>query len=105
MLYMPFVRADQSAIWYVQNCQPETLKKIFIINAPKAFTLVWQAYKFFLDKKTKDKVSILGSNYMSGGCNSSCGATVPLHFLTRPSRLHALGLPGSASVPPPPVSA
>lgn len=66
MLFMPFVRADQSAIWFVQNCQPEKLKKVYVINAPKAFTLVWACYKIFIDKKTRDKVSILGSNFMGG---------------------------------------
>ena len=54
---MPFVRADTEPIVFLQNCMPEQLKRVLIINAPKIFTFVWAVYKVFIDKKTRDKAS------------------------------------------------
>ena len=45
------------------NYYPETLSKMFIINAPTLFTAVWKMIKGFLDERTASKVEILGSNY------------------------------------------
>lgn len=43
---------------------PETLKKIFIINAPIYFTAVWTVIKPWLDPVVLSKVEILGTNYL-----------------------------------------
>ena len=40
---------------------PETLYKSFIINAPFIFRGIWAGLKGFLDKKTVNKIHILGS--------------------------------------------
>ena len=45
------------------NYYPETLSKMFIINAPALFTAVWKIIKAFLDERTSSKIEILGSNY------------------------------------------
>ena len=42
---------------------PETLGKMFVINAPTLFTAVWSIVKNMLDEHTVSKIHILGSNY------------------------------------------
>jgi hypothetical protein len=76
-----------------QNYYPETLGKMFIINAPFLFKGIWSMIKPMLDENTVSKISVLGSNYEAdllevidknnlpssyggtckceGGCNSS----------------------------------
>ena len=44
---------------------PETLGKMFIINAPYFFQMAWAIIRRWLDDRTKDKISILGSDYKS----------------------------------------
>ena len=39
---------------------PESLHKMFIVNAPKIFRVVWAVVRTFLDKRTRDKIAILG---------------------------------------------
>ena len=46
-----------------QDRYPETMGKFFIINAPWAFTAVWQVIKPWLDEVTVAKIDILGSSY------------------------------------------
>ncbi|KAI8615844.1 CRAL-TRIO domain-containing protein [Chytriomyces sp. MP71] len=46
-----------------QNYYPETLGKMFIINAPLLFQGVWAVVKGMLDEATVAKISILGTNY------------------------------------------
>ncbi len=48
-----------------QNYYPETLGKMFIINAPFLFKGIWQIIKPMLDDNTVAKISVLGSNYES----------------------------------------
>ena len=43
---------------------PETLKKVFIINAPMYFTAVWTVVKPWLDPVVLSKIEILGTNYL-----------------------------------------
>ena len=42
---------------------PEILGKMFIINAPMLFYGVWGMLKPFVDERTRNKISILGTNY------------------------------------------
>lgn len=36
---------------------------MFIVNAPMMFTGIWAIIKMWLDEKTKNKITILGSSY------------------------------------------
>lgn len=52
------------AISILQNHYPERLGGVFVINAPWAFTAVWRMIRPLLDERTRNKVTILGSNYL-----------------------------------------
>lgn len=51
------------AIKIAQDYYPEMMAKMFIINTGFTFKALWSIAKPFLDKKTKEKISILGSDY------------------------------------------
>jgi len=48
---------------YSANNYPETLRRVFLINAPPIFTLSWKVAKKFLDPVTIKKIVILGNDY------------------------------------------
>lgn len=51
------------AIKIGQDYYPEMMAKMFIINTGFTFKALWAVAQPFLDKKTKEKISILGDNY------------------------------------------
>lgn len=44
---------------------PETMGRFYIINAPYIFTTVWSVVKSWLDPVTREKIQILGSNFLT----------------------------------------
>lgn len=44
---------------------PEIMGNMFIVNAPMLFSGIWAVVKGFLDEKTRNKIKIVGSSYMS----------------------------------------
>ncbi|CAJ2650496.1 unnamed protein product [Trifolium pratense] len=44
---------------------PETLNKLFIVNAGSGFKMLWKAVKAFLGERTVAKIQVLGSNYLN----------------------------------------
>ena len=51
------ISGDESDLW------PNSLEKMFIINAPWSFRAAWSMVKIFLHPVTAAKVAILGSHY------------------------------------------
>ena len=39
---------------------------MFIVNAPMLFSGIWAVVKGFLDEKTRNKIKILGANFLPG---------------------------------------
>ncbi|KAJ3337448.1 cytosolic factor, phosphatidylinositol/phosphatidylcholine transfer protein [Gonapodya sp. JEL0774] len=63
-----------------QDYYPETLGKMFVINAPRFFTTVWAVVKMFLDEVTVAKIHILGSDYRDTLLQNIPAANLPKEF-------------------------
>lgn len=46
-----------------QDYYPEILGRMFIVNAPMLFSGAWSTIKGFVDEKTRNKISIVGSKF------------------------------------------
>jgi len=47
-----------------EGMYPETLRVLFVINAPIYFTAIWTIVKAFVDPETVSKTQILGTNFL-----------------------------------------
>ena len=54
----------QATTKYSQDCQPECMGKMFIVNAPMMFTGIWAIVKGWVDEKTRAKISLEGKDFM-----------------------------------------
>jgi len=59
------------------NNYPETLRRVYIINAPQIFTIGWKVAKKFLDPVTIKKIVILGNDYKQELLNAIPAESLP----------------------------
>eukprot|EP01083_Nonionella_stella_P154855 499488_1 len=53
-----------------QDHYPDEMSQCFVINAPWAFNVAWAIVKVFLCERTRNKVSIMGADYLKGLSNA-----------------------------------
>lgn len=78
---------DKDCITYIktilgidQNYYPERLKRLFVINVPWYFTTIFALFKPFVDKRTQDKIIVLGTDYMTALEQHIDRAEIPEYF-------------------------
>ena len=49
---------------HAQDNYPEVVKRVFLINTPVIFSAVWSIVKHFVDEGTRDKMRLLGTDYL-----------------------------------------
>jgi len=59
---------------------PECMGNLFVINAPKTFTMCWKLIKGILDPVTAEKIQILGKNYEKVLLNYAAPENLPKMF-------------------------
>ncbi|XP_046633840.1 SEC14-like protein 2 isoform X1 [Daphnia pulicaria] len=62
MSYKPVMDAGREQTKNYESNYPENIRRIFIINAPKIFTVIFNIIKPFLHQATLDKMRIFGSD-------------------------------------------
>ncbi|KAK6149843.1 hypothetical protein DH2020_017368 [Rehmannia glutinosa] len=58
------IRGYLAALSILQDCYPERLGRLFIINAPYVFMTAWKMVYPFIDKNTKKKIMFVENNKM-----------------------------------------
>ncbi|KAF6022882.1 SEC14L2 [Bugula neritina] len=63
MLWRPGLSVYIANAEILQNNYPEMQKRMFIINAPKVFPILWKLAQPIISENTKRKMKVLGKNY------------------------------------------
>ncbi|VDK51090.1 unnamed protein product [Gongylonema pulchrum] len=63
MLWMPGVKVVTTMLAQLQEMFPDVIRKLFIINAPSFFHVLWSIVAPCLAKQTQQKIRILGADW------------------------------------------
>lgn len=63
-MYKPAISTLQVCSALDESHYPEMLKRMFIINTPRIFTLFFSLVKPMMDKRTLDKIRVLGTDFL-----------------------------------------
>uniref|UniRef100_A0A8C9BFL9 SEC14 like lipid binding 2 n=1 Tax=Phocoena sinus TaxID=42100 RepID=A0A8C9BFL9_PHOSS len=66
-LWKPAVEAYGEFLCMFEENYPETLKRLFVIKAPKLFPVAYNLIKPFLSEDTRKKIMVLGANWKEYG--------------------------------------
>ncbi|XP_046633880.1 SEC14-like protein 2 isoform X4 [Daphnia pulicaria] len=83
MAYKPFREVGFEGIQISEANYPESLRRVFIVNAPKVFTFVFNMVKPFLHPVTLDKISVFGfdkSEWSAALLKEIDADQLPVHF-------------------------
>ncbi|KAI8342911.1 CRAL-TRIO domain-containing protein [Chlamydoabsidia padenii] len=75
--HMPAINLIRTISDVDQKYYPETLNRLFLVNAPTAFVYVWKIVKAWLDPGTIDKIQILGKDYKTELLNHISAENLP----------------------------
>ncbi|CAL1545478.1 unnamed protein product [Lymnaea stagnalis] len=65
MLWRPGLQMYMNLVRVLEDNYPEMLKKMFVINAPRIFPLLYKICRPLISQDTKNKIHVLGSDYSS----------------------------------------
>ncbi|XP_059168234.1 retinal-binding protein-like [Physella acuta] len=63
MLWRPGLQMYLHLVRVLEDNYPEMLKRMFVINAPRIFPLLYKICRPLISQDTKDKIHVLGSDY------------------------------------------
>jgi hypothetical protein len=85
---------------------PENMRKLFVVNAPMAFSTIWKMVKPLLDERTQKKVHIIGKDFQKVLLEHIDMGELPADYGGSGPRLEALShdpttykLPATATIP------
>lgn len=61
--HSPFMKINKLCMAMFQDYYCDILHRIYVVNAPRMFAVIWDICKHFMNKNTQEKFFILGSNY------------------------------------------
>lgn len=57
--HMSALNKMKQVLEHLQNYYPETLHRLFVVNAPSAFLIMWKVIKPWLDQRVKSIILFL----------------------------------------------
>ncbi|XP_078523370.1 SEC14-like protein 2 isoform X2 [Lissotriton helveticus] len=79
-LWKPAIEAYGEVITMYEDNYPESLKRLFIIKAPKLFPVAYNLVKPFLSEDTRKKIIVLGDNWKEALLKYIAPENLPVYY-------------------------